>query len=475
MKNILSAFFLFLVCGISAQDFEYTFNENEIFNEDIKTVRFHVNGLPVSLPIVDLGRQARLLLTFDDMEGDDKSYTYKIRHFNADWTPSDLSENDFSDGFTEGEIRDYDFSFNTKAIFTHYALMLPNEDFRPAVSGNYTVTVFNTDTEEPVLTRRFVVVEPLVAVNIQTVRPSRTDKIDTHQEFDFTVQHEQLDVKRPLAELSATVLQNGRWDNAIQGIKPRFSNNGLAEFDYQNKIIFPAGVEFRYADFRSLDFLQLGVFAVEEAEDGYDVILNKDNKRYDSGFSSYTDINGDFIIENLDANLGNNVGLIQTLTANNAVNNEPEPDAEQELISRRLRTDFSNTAEDYLAEDGGTMSLVSDYANVTFSLLSPTEYYDEDVYVFGKMSDWKTKPEFKLTYNDEYKAYIGNVLLKQGFHNYYYVRAPKSGGGTPDWPVTEGNWYETENEYTVIVYYRSFTGRYDRAVAAYTFATGNGF
>ncbi len=474
MKYTFSLILLLFAALACAQDSDYTFNKNEIFSEDIRTVRFHVNGLPVSLPIVDFNSRARLLLTFDDMEGDDKSYTYKIRHFNSDWTPSVLSENDYSDGFTSAEIRDYDFSFNTKAIFTHYALMLPNEDFQPAVSGNYTVTVFNTDTEEAVLTRRFVVVEPLAAVNAQVVRPSRTEKIDTHHEFDFTVAHDALGVKRPLMELSATIMQNGRWDNAITDVKPRFSSNGVAIFDYQDKVIFPAGVEFRYADLRSLDFLQLGVYAVEEAEDGYDVILNKDSKRFNSGFSSYRDINGDFVIENTDVPTNSGGGFLQTLTGNNVPSPDGDEDEEGQLISERLRIPAVATAEEYLQEIGEN-SLVADYADVTFSLLSPTEFYDDDVYVFGKLSDWKIKPEFKLNYNDQYKAYIGSALLKQGFHNYYYVRVPKIGEGAPDWSLTEGNWYETENEYTIILYYRSFTGRYDRAVAAYTFATGRGF
>ena len=460
---------LFLVgFTVGAQDNELR-TDNFIYRNNIRTVRFHVNGLPVSQPIIELNSRSRLLLTFDDTDADDKNYSYKIRHYNADWTRSDLAETDYTDGFAEADIEEYDYAFNTVINFTHYALMLPNEDVEFAVSGNYTVTIFDSDTGDLILTRRFTVVEPLVTVSEKFVRPVRTDKQDTHHEFDFTVRHEQIGVKRPLVELKAVVLQNGRWDNAITGLQPRFSNNGISEFDFSDKVIFPAGVEFRYADLRSLDYRQLGVFDIQQSEDGYDVTLQKDNKRFQSGFSSYRDINGDFVIENIDDAQMPGPGLISALQSN-----QQQTDTDTGIpASQMVRSNYFNSAEEYL-ETNGLNALVSDYAYVTFSLVSPTEYYDDDVYLFGKMTDWQIKPEFKLRYNDKYGAYMGEAFLKQGFHNYYYVRVPQS-GGAPDWDLTEGNWYETENEYTIIIYYRSFTGRYDRAVGAYVFASGSGF
>ncbi|MGK0363766.1 MAG: hypothetical protein ACI85O_000819, partial [Saprospiraceae bacterium] len=396
MKYIFLLLSVCFSCTVFAQNNDLS-NDNFIYKNNIRTVRFHINGLPVSNPIIDLGRSATMLLTFDDMEGDDKDYSYRIRHYNMDWTESDMSEADFIEGFVEGDIRDFGYAFNTKTNFTHYALMLPNEDVVFELSGNYTVTIFNDYTDENILTRRFVVVEPIALVSEKMVRPTKTDKQDTHHEFDFSVKHEQVGIKRPLMELTATVLQNGRWDNALTGIKPRFSNNGTSEFDYQDKVIFPAGLEFRYADLRSLDGRQLGVFDIEEADDGYDVTLKKDKKRFQKGFSSYIDINGDFIIENIDYNQVPGSGIIQALQG---------ADVNDASLTSSIRSRFVNTAEEYLQEEG-INSMACDYAYVTFSLVSPTEYYDHDVYIFGKLTDWQVKPEFKLNYNDEYNAYIG--------------------------------------------------------------------
>lgn len=459
MKFICSIllFGVLFVANLQGQELK---NYDFIYKDNIRTVRFHVNGLPVSMPIIDLGRSAKLLLTFDDMEADDKTYTYTITHHNADWSRSDLQEMDFVESFASADIEDYDFAFNTKANFTHYALMLPNEDVIFTVSGNYLVTVYNSDTGEAVLSRRFVVVEPLVVIN-QEYQLSPADKQDTHQAVSFIAEHQSLNVQRPMVELTANIVQNGRWDNAFMTVKPRFSEGSTTSFNEANEVLFEAGQEFRYVDIRSLDNLKLGTKDIQEGANGYTVILDKENKRAFKGFSSYRDINGDFVIENEDGSSFSSGGFLNNLFKNQSSNNNTT------LTNYRV-----NSAEDYL--DGfGQNVLSSDYANVVFSLMSPTEYYDDDVYLFGKMSDWQIKPEFKMTYNDKYNAYIGEALLKQGFYNYYFVTTPKA-GGKPSQLQTEGNWFETENEYTILLYYRSFGARYDRVVAAYTFDSATG-
>lgn len=464
MKNLLLPLLLFFCSVAYGQDTEQS-TVDSIYLSNIRTVRFHLVGLPVSAPLIELQSSSRLLLTFDDMDGDDKNYSYRLTHHNADWKDSGLSEAEFVESFSEADIEEYDFAFNTKTNFTHYALMLPNQDVRFSISGNFVLTIFDSDTEETVLTRRFTVIEPLATVEPTLIRPARAEKQDTHHEIDFTVGHEQFRIKRPLMELKAVVLQNARWDNAIMDLRPRLSNNDISVFDYQDRVIFEAGQEFRYVDIRSLDYRQLGVKNIEEFEDGYDVGLNPDSKRVFKGFSSFRDINGDFIIDNTDVNVGVvPIDLIQTLEVD---------DGEQINTADRLRTPFASTAQEYMEGDG-IRALAADYANVIFSLKSPTEYYDYDMYVFGKLTDWQVKPEFKLNYSDKHDAYIGEALLKQGFYNYYYVLSPK-GKKEPAWRDTEGNWYETENTYTIIVYYRGFTDRYDRVIAAYTFASGWGF
>ena len=58
-------------------------------------------------------------------------------------------------------------------------------------------------------------------------------------------------------------------------------------------------------------------------------------------------------------------------------------------------------------------------------------------------------------------------MLKQGYYNYYYAVVPKETNEI-DLDRLEGNSQETENEYTILVYYRPFGTRYDQLVGVST-------
>ena len=65
------------------------------------------------------------------------------------------------------------------------------------------------------------------------------------------------------------------------------------------------------------------------------------------------------------------------------------------------------------------------------------------------------------------KVFEKTLLLKQGYYYYTYVSKilndKKNITGTAD---TEGNYSETENTYTILVYYRSLSDRADELVGA---------
>lgn len=407
-----------LVHRASAQD-DYV-NYNYTYLDNIKTVQFHVEGLVLSQPIYYLNSGSPLELAFDDLNPDYREYVYRVVHCNADWTPSDLVSSEYLDGFEEEIIENYEYSFKSKTLYTHYSVFLPNEDMRFTKSGNYLLLVYdNEDERRLAFVRRFMVVEPVVNIQPEVVRPAMVSKSDTHQEIDFSVIHRGFEIRNPRTELSVTVLQNGRWDNAISDLKPLFSRAEEQVFDYQNKVIFPAGKEFRYLDLRSLRYGTENIAQIEFLNDRYEVTLYTDEKRSRSGYLEFEDINGNFVIDNFD-----------------------DRDA----------------------------TLESEYASVLFSLASPGEMYDYDVYLFGAFTEWLLKPEFKMVYNPAVNAYVGKAYLKQGYYNYMYAAVPKTGGEIDFEPI-EGNWYETRNDYTILVYYRPFGGRYDRLIGALTFSS----
>lgn len=396
-------------------------NYDYVYVDNIKSVRFHLDGLLLTYPIVDLGSSTPLVLSFDDLDGDVKDYSYRLVHCDRDWQPSQLNTMEYLDGFTEELIDNFQYSFKTVQLFTHYRLFLPNNDMRWTISGNYLLVVYEDEGDKiPVITRRFVVVDPKIQIQPRLVRPSQVSKSRTHQEIDFSVDHQRLDIRSPQIEVRAAVLQNGRWDNAVTDLKPFFTRTNELVFDYQDKIVFPAGREFRYLDLRSLRFRSENISAIESYRDGYEVILYKDEKRTNQSFFTREDINGKFVIESYD------------------------------------QQDFD---------------LSSDYADVLFTLYSPAEL-GGDVYLLGAISDWQPKEEFKMIYNPAINGYVVKVLLKQGYYEYAYGVMPDvEGARTLDMSETEGNSYETQNDYTIIVYYRPFGSRYDQVIGAVTFDT----
>lgn len=394
-------------------------NESLILDEEIRSAQLYLAGAPLTLPIVELktGSNA-MVLEFDHMNADLKDYIYTIVHCNSDWKPSELADNEYIDGFTEDRILDIESSFNTLAQYTHYRLGLPNQNMRWARSGNYLLKVFdNDDDRRLVLVRRFMVVEPLWRIESKFVSPAAVSKLNTHHEIDFNVVHRGARISNPQNDVKAFVLQNGRWDNAIGPIKPYITREESLVFDYQDKIVFPAGKEWRYFDIRSFEYRGDRVKAIGEKDDFYEVTLLTDQDLAGSTVGYRGDLNGRFSIENKNFN--------QTLYQ-------------------------------------------CDYGKVLFSIGRPTPLEDKDVYVFGELTDWKVKPEWKMDYtdNEEVKAYyVESPLLKQGFYNYEYLVVNRE-SGEPELDGFEGNWYETSNLYTILVYYRAFGDRYDRLMSA---------
>jgi len=408
--------FLFLLLPLFAQ--AQVQETDNTYVDYIRSVRMSPNGIMLGYPILELYSNAQLFVSFDDLSDEVKNFTFTVVHCDANWEPSNLTENEYINGFPEDRVDEYSFSANTRTPFVHYFFALPNQDMSFSKSGNYVLKVYEDEDERTlVFTRRFMIVEPVFRLFPRVVRPSQVSKSDTHQEIDFLVTHKGIDIRNPLMEVQAAVLQNGRWDNAVTGIVPQFVRPEEMSFDYQNKIVFEAGKEFRPLDLRSFRYPSGDIANIEVYSDGIDITLGKDLKRANQVYLEYYDLNGQYVIESTD--LGDPV-------------------------------------------------LEADYARVLFTMDSPTEFEDADVYIQGSFSDWQLRPEFKMAYNYRIRAYVGEVLLKQGFYNYYYSLVPRK-GGRPSIEDTEGNWYETENDYTVLVYYRPFGERYDRLVAATTF------
>lgn len=60
-----------------------------------------------------------------------------------------------------------------------------------------------------------------------------------------------------------------------------------------------------------------------------------------------------------------------------------------------------------------------------------------------------------MNYDEAENIFWKDVILKQGAYNYQYVVEGSNS-------IIEGNYYETDNEYDVYIYYHPNGARYDR-------------
>lgn len=426
----VSHFLCFLLAAFAcpsllfSQDEENPGNYPVVLDNNIRAVSFFAYGNPQQLPIVPLRKDGtKLDLIFDHLGPEIQNYSYLLQHCNADWQPSALQDNEFNAIFIEDRVREVFNSLNTLVPYTTYHVQLPNSNVGWAVSGNYLLKIYDEGYADRklVLVRRFMVVDPIWKIRADLVQPSRVDKLYSHHEIDFSVFYKDMRVATPEQEVKAWVLQNGRWDNALGLFAPRFVRGDQLVFDYQDQIIFPAGKEWRFFDMSAFDYRGNNVRRIYERDTHYEVDLVPDKSRNGAPYTTFgDDLNGNF-----------------------------------SLVNRS----FQQTPNQ------------SDYAYVRFSIAQNLPFDDQDVYVFGALSDWRINPECRLSFSPEEKAYVGQVFLKQGIYNYEYVLVDRN-KGVMDEEALEGNRFETTNKYTILVYYRAFGERYDRLLGAMSLDSG---
>jgi hypothetical protein len=409
---------LFIILSLQvngqASDTGFVYREM-VYKDNIASVQFYRGNDFSALPVIPLSGGARLTLEFDDMDGDFKFYTYTVIHCDRNWTASDeLFEADYLANFTREEIFNYTGSIGTYELYTHYELTIPNNRFNWTLSGNYALLIHDQDNGgELVMIRRFVVIEEALPIQSRIVRPSQVQLMRSHHEIRFSVNTKNFFLNDPMRNLTATIVQNRNWNTALDGIEPRRIMGEEVIFDYANKIVFPAFKPFRLADLRSTRFRAPGIYAIEVEDRVIWVTMETDINRVSVTTLDDLDMDGAYVIDNAEL---------------------PDPD------------------------------IRSEYMNVLFTLESASPIYQNDVYILGAFNDFNPSPEYKLEYIPEEKIYAGEVWLKQGVYDYYYGHVAQ-GSDFADWDKTEGDWFQTNNTYHILIYYRPFGGRYDRVIA----------
>ena len=416
--------FLLLIFACNSAYSQYRPPDNiypdAVFNSDIKTCRILKDGWDTSYPISRMDDEKPLVLTFDELSKNARNYYYSIIHCDADWRQSRLSTSEYMTAFPVNQIRRFDYSFNTLIPYVHYQLHLPNEDVQLKVSGNYAVVVFENGYEDqPVMCRRFSIAESLAVISATAGRARQTARQNEWQQIDFTVRTGNLRIENAHNDVKIVILQNGQWHTARTGIRPLFVRQN--ELDYRhvdNTLHFLAGNEYRPLDLKSIRFSSTRMTAIEFEQPTYHFYLYTDLAREGGHYLFYEDLNGKYAILTEKAN---------------------RPDTE------------------------------ADYVYVHFSLRAPQPFTDGQVYVMGDFCNYACSKENMMTYHAEKQQYEATILLKQGFYNYLYTMIPFK--PPMEERRLEGNFFDTENDYTIYVYYRGRSSRYDQLIGVSTVNT----
>ena len=387
--------------------------EDKTYREKIETVQLYKAGDQLSIPVLYLNTNEQLELHFDDLTADYKTYSYSIIHCNADWQPSGLVVTEYMTDFFSGYIEDYEYSFNTLFRYLHYKVNIPNNDVRFKLSGNYIIKVFaNNDEDDLVLTKRFFVVERKVQINATVKMATLARYREYKHEVDFTIDHSNYIIQDPYADLKVVISQNRRWDNAITDLKPLFVRTPELIYNYEDKNLFDGNNEYRFFDAKDLRYQSLNVDGIQIMENKTHLFVLPEEPRSSKRYYNQADING------------------------------------KRLINRLNSPNFNREA---------------DYMITHFTLKRENPLPNGDIYVFGELSDWQFKEEFKMDYIGINSQYELKTLLKQGYYNYNYVFLPK-GKTVGDMSMIEGTHSETFNEYYIFVYNRQRGEIYDRLI-----------
>ncbi|MBI2283232.1 MAG: DUF5103 domain-containing protein [Bacteroidetes bacterium] len=412
MRNFL--FWVLMITGMGTVTAQRL--PDHVYRPDIRTPRLFQQNNQQSLALISLNSSDLLELHFDDMSGVPKNYYYTYVLCNADWTPADVSPFDYIKGFPQNRLSQYRVSTVTASRYVHYQALLPDRNCMPSKSGNYLLKVYlDADTSKLAFTKRMLVVDNWASVGVQVQQPFDNEILRTHQKIQLAVNTQQLNILSP-QQTKLVILQNNRWDDAIRDIQPTFIRGKMMEYNAEQDCIFPAGKEYRWADLQSFRFLSDRMDRVDKGRDPVDVYLKPDLERNNLRYLFFRDRNG--------------WDEINTT----------------ESLNPWWQTDYA-------------------YVHFTFAPASRQPFAGRSVYLLGSLTGNQIGDTSRMDYDATRGLYTKTILLKQGYYSYAYVtKSDRHPEEKADPSLTEGNYWETENEYTVLFYYRSFSSRHDELV-----------
>lgn len=266
------------------------------------------------------------------------------------------------------------------------------------------------DYDELMFSRKFMIYENLTNVGVQVKRSRDVKTIAEKQSVDIKITTNGMNLNNPLETIKTLVIQNNNLNTAITDLKPQYTLGNELIYRYDTASSFWAGNEYNFFENKDVRAANIGVQRIE-LKDLYHNYLYTNIARKDRPYTYNPDINGNFLVTVLDKT---------------------------------------------------NVDIEADYVMVHFSLLHD-ELIDKNIFIYGNFNGYTLEPLTQMLYNIESKRYENIMLMKQGFYNYKFVTVDKKTGEL-DEGIISGNFWQTENNYKVLVYYKDLGSRYDRLI-----------
>ncbi|MCF8417999.1 MAG: DUF5103 domain-containing protein [Melioribacteraceae bacterium] len=386
---------------------------------EIKSLQIYSGGDQIGFPLIEQrgGRQNNITIQFDVASSSMPNLSIVFRFCDQDWKP-------YSNYFLENPGYNTDNSLWLETLPTsvvkakyHFKGSYPNENVNFPFSGKWKFYITdNSDTSIVYATGKFFVVRQSVPLDAALSRFRINEILDipnsANRSFNLSVEFNLPPGLFPNYVKNVEVVENRKLSSPIIINREKYGDVRFYEWNGSDQFKFFARDLLPGNEYRTTDLMDINRFYGPNVNAQLDEL--ETSRFYKLGYDD----------------LGGSSKLL------------------------KYKNDYAN------------------YLNVQFSLRPPEE--DRRIFLTGSFNDWKVLPEFEMKNDDG--IYRSNVLLKRGIYDYAYVAAEYYDGVIvdEDWLWLEGNFWETENDYYIFLYYESTeNGGYDKIIG-YTKITSRG-
>lgn len=379
-------------------------------------------------PVARNGESDGLRLTFDLIapEGEDESWMpylrCRVRHTDADGKEDGLVESEYLDGFNLAEIGYGEAAEPgmTTVLYRHYSVAVPPAEVKASLSGNYVLEIYEQDSPEKVMiTAPFAIEEGSVEITGGVTSRTDMDWNGESQQLEIEVTNRGLDRRVALQELRVETVQNGDETTRRRLPHPSQTTGNKATYAHLTELTYKGGNEYRRMETVSRRNPGMNVAEIVWDNSIYHEILNPDTPRRGKAYSYDQTQCGEFTVREADE-------------------------------GKSVPSDTE-----------------ADYTVVHFTLGDSGIRPPDTVMVDGALTGRRMDADAEMTYDSESDVWRKAMLLKQGAYDYRYLKK-SAATGEINGSAIEGDHHQTQNAYTVWVYYRIPGERTDRLAGVTT-------